>query len=269
MKKDVITSQEINYIIRLYKDNYRISEIANILKRSHPGIYGVLVRNNIKIRSRHDEKRKIFFDFDFFQNIDTESKAYFLGLMFSDGTVSRNKNYSVISLQEEDVDILEKFKEYTKFTGDLLYIVREKPRKNMYRITFGSRIFSSHLIRNGCFYKKSLILKFPSHIPRHLIRHFIRGYFDGDGCLGVYNKNIKMSFISSKDFIFGLKSFFESWGFNIGSIGIKNNAKNTYCLQFGGNKSCKKILDFMYKDATICLNRKKEKMETILKEINN
>ena len=52
--------------------------------------------------------------------------------MCADGTISKNHNFSIISLQENDIDILQKFKQYTNFTGDLSYIKRDKPRKNAF-----------------------------------------------------------------------------------------------------------------------------------------
>ena len=49
---------------------------------------------------------KLFFDF--FENIDTEEKAYFLGLLTADGSVTLDSERSPnISLELVDKDVLE------------------------------------------------------------------------------------------------------------------------------------------------------------------
>ena len=62
-----------------------------------------LKRKNIDSRSR----RKYNFNYNYFENIDTPNKAYYLGWALTDGNVS-NTQYR-IRLQKEDIDILEKF----------------------------------------------------------------------------------------------------------------------------------------------------------------
>ena len=49
-------------------------------------------------------------DEDFFNIIDSEAKAYFLGLMYSDGSVSKNTFY----LKLKDEDIILKFRDALK-----------------------------------------------------------------------------------------------------------------------------------------------------------
>lgn len=265
MRKDLLTNLEKEYIIKEYSFGKKITQLIKETKRSKSTINKVINNSNLVKRTRHFEKRKHFFNFGFFKNIDTEAKAYFLGLMFADGTISRNQNYATISLQEEDIDILLKFKDNINFTGDLSYIEREKPRKNMYRLNLGSNEFVKHIEDKGCVYNKSKLLEFPSRniIPDKLMNHFIRGYLDGDGCIAKYKNNLIVTFVSTKLFIEGLKEYFKSIGFNFGSISQRNNSKGTYCLYFGGNNSAKKILEYIYKDSTIFLLRKKKKYDII------
>lgn len=45
----------------------------------------------------------------YFQNIDTEEKAYFLGFMYGDGNVHQKKIMIKICLHNQDIDILHKF----------------------------------------------------------------------------------------------------------------------------------------------------------------
>ncbi|MEK6878698.1 MAG: hypothetical protein AABY22_03775, partial [Nanoarchaeota archaeon] len=122
--RNIITKNEKDLIIEKYKNGHKIMKIARDINRSKSGVTKVLVEAGIPRRSKDYERRKHFFDFDFFNIINTEEKAYFLGLLYSDGFITKNGNQVVISLQENDVDILEKFKKSIKFTGDLQYVIR-------------------------------------------------------------------------------------------------------------------------------------------------
>lgn len=58
---------------------------------------------------------------NYFETIDSEDKAYFLGFIVADGSINTNKyrNALIINIHKKDVDILNKFKELIKFEGEL------------------------------------------------------------------------------------------------------------------------------------------------------
>jgi predicted DNA-binding protein YlxM (UPF0122 family) len=173
-------------IIEDYKNNILSNkEIATKYKIHYTSIYRVINRNNIsKFKNSNGKGRLYNRDDNYFKIIDTYDKAYFLGLMFSDGCVYPEQNQIIINLKENDKDILLKFKEYIKYTGNLFYIKSQK----QYRLQIRSFDMCNDLIDKGCVKRKSLILKPPNHIPNTLIRHFIRGYLDGDGSIGLYKR---------------------------------------------------------------------------------
>ena len=61
-------------------------------------------------KTRYNRNGRHVIDLDFFKKIDTEEKAYFLGIMFSDGSVSRHQFY----LKLKDEDVVVKFKKSVK-----------------------------------------------------------------------------------------------------------------------------------------------------------
>lgn len=132
-------------------------------------------------------KRKYDIDEDYFDVIDTQNKAYALGLYYADGSVASNGGTLVrLSLQECDKEILDKLN--SEFGGNrkLLFIEYHKKNKNwsnQYCLSISNKKLHNDLIKHGCLPNKSLILKFPTTVPYDLTRHFIRGYFDGDGSL--------------------------------------------------------------------------------------
>lgn len=99
--------------------NCSSSNITRRLKKA--GITPIRDYTSRKMPSRLNRHKvnEAFFDY-----IDTEAKAYFLGLMFSDGSVSRNQFY--IKLKDED--ILLKFRDALQCNYPILY--REFPYKS-------------------------------------------------------------------------------------------------------------------------------------------
>ena len=125
------------------------------------------VLENIKTKSGH--KKKYYYNENYFSRIDSEKKAYFLGFLFADGCVrqryrpDRNKPlYSLIlKLHKKDIDILRKL--LIALGNSNIPIVKEKGT-NCYKITVNSKTLCEDLISHGCVPRKSLILKFPTHI---------------------------------------------------------------------------------------------------------
>ena len=111
----------------------------------------------------------------------------------------------------------------------------------------------------GCTPKKSLTLKFPNiniFENKNLIKHFIRGYIDGDGCISYCDKEHKhmtLRILGTKDFLNILQKYLPLEKKN--KLHKKNNI---YDLSFQKGRG-KYILDYVYKDATIFLDRKLEK----------
>ena len=136
-----------------------------------------------------------------FEIIDTEEKAYWLGFLYADGSVSSTDNRIELGLAEKDLNHIEKFKEFIGIPNKISY----RPQTKSYRYSFKSIPCKEDLIKHGCVPKKSLILKFPTEeqVPEHLIRHFIRGYFDGDGWFSNTSSCFQVGIIGTEDFIRG------------------------------------------------------------------
>lgn len=281
----------IEELSKLYLSGFSFKEISKKYKCSSTTISTNLKKVGIK-------SLEYTLNENYFEKIDSEEKAYFLGFLYADGCVSKNNNtyYMMISLQEEDKSILEKFNKLLDSNRNLLYInniFNNSKWKNQYKLCIGNKKLGEDLIKLGCVPKKSLILKFPTfeQVPENLIHHFIRGYFDGDGCiwegkryksivkdktkkLGFREKiihNVKFNITSTNDFIVSLQNIlFKKANINKSKLAIRYKEKNniTKTLEQSGRNNIKKLYNFMYKDATIYLNRKKEKFESINKRAN-
>lgn len=213
---------------------------------------------NIKSRGMNHGTQKYKHNTDAFKVIDNEEKAYWLGFLYADGSIYRPRGTVELALADKDKGHLEKFRDFV--SPDLPV----KPRKvklngNIYlanRIQLVSMEMTNDLIAKGCVEAKSLVLEFPSDdiVPKHLINHFIRGYFDGDGCC-IYRADgqILFSIIGTEQFLLDLYEHLKPTGLNLNKFGRDGNAYN---IHWCGNNKYKLFKGYLYKNATIYLERK-------------
>ena len=204
--------------------------------------------------------KKYSFNEHYFDKINTEDKAYFLGLLYADGCNVFTKNIITISLQAQDVHILESFVDCVEFTGPLLFRNRVKlHHKDSYILNLNSSYLCSKLKSYGMVPRKSLVLKFPTVVPKSLMNHFIRGYFDGDGYIAIGSGgHSAFSLVGTFDFCRNVqKIFIDSCG--LSKTILEKCGTNTCKLRYGGNIRCTRIFDYLYNNATLYLIRKYDK----------
>ena len=263
-------------VIDLYLNkNKSIHEISDILNLNRKTISKILKDNNIEIKMLNDytkKKRKYLFDTDIFKQINTEEKAYWLGFLYADGDVSSDGYTISLHLQESDYEHLVKFKNFLQCENIKIEHKTHKGNKSC-RLRIYSIIMNHDLQKLGCVPKKSLILKFPTleQVPKHLISHFLRGYFDGDGCICISNKQAHFTIIGTPEFLNGYEYYI------LKTLNRQNPNKRkkskadhnrTEFMVYAGNKQCKKKYYYLYKDATIYLDRKHQKFNSILPSQN-
>ena len=206
---------------------------------------------------------------DIFSIIDTEEKAYWLGFLYADGSVTTCGKYEVkLSLAYKDLEHVKKFASFVLKNGngqELVHPYTAKIKGEEYpsaKVIVTNKRIVNDLITLGCIPDKSLVLTFPnqSQVPQHLVRHFIRGYFDGDGSIyRVKNQknNVCVSFVGTQLFLQSVINTLKTVCKNYGRQSLYQK-KNQQAWQFSKTKyeTNKKIYEYLYKDATIYLERK-------------
>lgn len=250
-------------LIYLYDvKKYVQSRICYDLLVSEVGIKKILNRNGIKKRTPSEYNKKYARNSNYFDVIDTENKAYFLGLLYADGNNCSPHNSITLSLQEEDGYLIEQFKNEIGYEGPIHYdrLHDKNPRhKNQVRITLNDEHMSRQLYNLGIVDNKSLILKFPTFLRDDLLRHFIRGFFDGDGGVYHYERLSKMSTntTSTLEFLTAIRNIMSSFGCKSNITHPKRYLNhNTYVLLTCGNVSSLRYLSWMYEDCEIKMLRK-------------
>lgn len=205
---------------------------------------------------------------DYFKEIDTEEKAYWLGFLYADGCVNRGKKSMnlEITLKNEDRKHLVKFlnainsnvpiKEKQIILGDKTFQAN--------KIVICSTQMCKDLIEKGCVPNKSLTLEFPSKetIKTELLHHFVRGYFDGDGWLGFSTdkRRARLGITGTYSFLNSIQDYMK-WDKNI----ITKDKRSEACtISYGGSLNSIAYLNQLYKNASYYLDRKYKKYEEII-----
>jgi intein-encoded DNA endonuclease-like protein len=270
-------------IIKDYKNGLSCQQIGKKYNHSPTPIHKILKDHNIEIRDSRWAGIKYKTDNHLFDNIDCEWKAYFLGLMYADGCMDKNFEKVIITLAEKDRDILDKLNNLI-FDGKRKLYYRPKmkmengskyTRQGRYTLVLSNQSITKQLFKKGLKPQKSLNLDFPPEkvVPDNLFHHFIRGYFDGDGCLYTCHRpyqtkrgikkyhHFSWEIVSSHIFCEKMRLFLEK-KLNITLNMLKKEKISS--LKSTKIKNVSKILNYIYKDATIFLNRKYEKYKFFL-----
>jgi hypothetical protein len=212
--------------------------------------------------------RKYKMNEEYFDNIQTEEQAYFLGLLLADGHNNVKDGVILIDLQETDINILEKLTALIQPDKPIKNYENKYAKLGRNRVALASRYMSNTLLKFEMVQNKSENLVFTNNIPTELLHHFVRGYFDGNGSIGVFGKvqNVEFSIVSTKEFLLPLQQILvDNCKLNITKLGKrhKDRDSNAYHIKYTGRFSCIKIREWLYKDATVFLERKYKKFFSI------
>lgn len=205
-----------------------------------------------------------------FEIIDTEEKAYFLGLLYSDGCITKKSNVSISLIDEELIKKINTIFPFFNYTTLQQKTIHNNKLSHILRKQ--NKDLATHLIEKGLINNKSNknknIFHFPTNkqVPNDLVNHFIRGYFDGDG--SVFYQKLRPNLLkfeitgSSLSIISSIYNYFITNNVLI-KYRVKKNKNHKYldmytieCIK---TLEVLKIRELLYKNATIFLNRKKEK----------
>jgi hypothetical protein len=206
---------------------------------------------------------------------------YFLGYLWADGSVSKDKKSTTLYIQEEDArEILPNISKIGEILSKPFSTGLSKPKKahwkTMMRFYSGDNDLYYFLVQNGYLDKsKKPPTKILEIIPEEKHNLFYLGFFDGDGC--AYNGEK-----SHKLYCFSFSGPFDyDWGFleaKFCELDIKSRIYR-YKRKKGANSSIlatgmfhvEKWSDYIYtgSEEVAYLSRKKRKCFEIIEHIKN
>lgn len=245
----VLTKREENLTIKMYLKGHGGPTIAKYFGWPMDVVYRILEREGIEKRD-FTHYRKYSMNQSFFEIIDTEEKAYWLGFLLADGCIKEDRQV-LLRLGKKDKSHLEKFQKSIGSRYPYFYV----DYNNTAGVCIGSKKMCADLSKYGCVMNKTFLIYYPE-IPADLDRHFIRGYFDGDGSFSYNPKNKSSMFdiCGKKDFLLDIQAKMMDYvGLNKTKI-LKT--KSIHALRYGGRKQTLRILNWLYEDSTLYLDRK-------------
>lgn len=246
-------------VVESYLRLKNIHKVAEEFKVSLSPIKRTLKESGIEVTNR----RYIVND-GYFDVIDTEEKAYWLGFLYADGYIRERKsgNSLEVKLSVKDRDHLLLFR---KCIGSN-HLIKEGQNKVKYKGGISTSdmvhlaMYSSKLVnsikKQGFHSRKTFTIEKPN-IEKEMTPHFIRGYFDGDGSFS-FNKSkyiIKTQIVSASE---------QFQRFIVDELKKNNIIINLYSgikLQIQNKLDNENFYNYIYGNAKIYLKRKKEKYE--------
>lgn len=177
--------------IKLYRTMSTL-KVAEQLGTTHTTINSRLHKAGVRLRAVEEYSAGTSCDHHFFDKIDTPEKAYWLGMMITDGCVSHKPRHPwvvVLSLKAADADHVERFRQAIRCES--ANVIIGKVTKKVIRGTVSytrhaalqiqSKEMFCALESHGVVRNKTGKTAMPSGIPAKLLPHFWRGCIDGDG----------------------------------------------------------------------------------------
>ena len=203
---------------------------------------------------------------NFFETIDSEAKAYWLGFLAADGCNHEHKGQVCLSLSEQDGEAVRDFASIFDSKASV-WESGDPERQNMVHTTVCSDRVSRDLARWGVVRRKSLILK-TSPVSPALFRHYMRGLWDGDGCIhtgwsGKY-RHVETFIVGSDDLTKDIEAIMR-FGFGLRCTKTRyGKNKVTTTLKISGTNPSLSWLDWLYEGATVFLPRKMAKYQEVV-----
>lgn len=280
MLKTINIPQDVleQIIDKYVNEKYSLYKLARIFHHSESTIKKHLLLNGIHIRDLR-ESHELPFDKMYFEQIDTPEKAYWLGFIYADGSISKRNVFS-IKLSIKDKEHLYKFKKDINSQ----HIIGEYEMNTKYgNIKYCMfNIHSIHLCNQlqklGVNENKTQECNFPdeSILPEKYKWDFIRGFFDGDGSVYISNYKWKyreyhclgVSFTGTENMLQSILQEIKKYCNTNTKVRKYYDGKPVYDLKFGGINLINNIYHLLYDNSTRWLKRKRTVFEYFIEDGN-
>lgn len=261
----------------LYLQGMNVSKIAAHYQISNATVKKTLLRAGTPIRTSDENNlatsKANTPNAEFFDEIATEEQAYWLGFICADGSNDpRPRRYRLsIQLALCDKPHLQKFADL--FNGKVGE--RTQTRESGERTTtavyyLDSRYLTRSLAAQGVVQNKTYspyMHLIPQGIDRSLLHHFVRGFIDGDGWAMeqmASRRSVRIGLAADIDLVGWLREYWwrelaVAWP----SLTHKSSAHDRfYSVHWQHPLDTQKIYRWLYRDATVYLERKRSIFDT-------
>ncbi len=222
-------------------------------------IYKLMKRRNLPTRKQY---YKYTFNKYAFDDLNDEQTCYWWGFIYADGYIANGITLR-ICLHSKDTKHLYKIKEFLKSNYPIRKYKSEgmcfgKYRKRAVCLLMVHRPYcGNRLINLGVVKDRNQLGRLTSQLPNNQFNHWLRGYFDGDGCA---KERETVEFSGQPDLLkwIAIQLHINAGTSNNKNLGSYNHTSKVKALAYGGARNVRKVTDYLYKDATVWLERKKK-----------
>lgn len=269
MPSKVIPQEHKDAMVSSYLSGKTAKEAAAVFGYSHQACYGELERRGIGRRGRSEAHRKYEVDQTFFDVVDSEEKAYWLGFLTADGTIEADSIR--VCLAAKDRLHLVKFLSAIQSEhpiGDRITTLDGKEFPGV-EVHVGSQKLSGGIQALGVTPRKSFSATPSSNVPEHLLPHYWRGVIDGDGSFvaGVNKRSGRSKWSVQACGTKAITQGFVDWVCSFATTGAEpkpRGGNGTFVVKINGNRLSKRIAEELYRDAHVWLDRKHEIAKALL-----
>lgn len=265
-QSQTLCNNQEEFLVDLYNNGNSCQKLSEIYHIPQTTINGIIKRYTV-LRNLSETK---FINRDYFSSIDDKTKAYILGLIYSDGCIAVHKGqpnrYSLMIDQKNDEEVLmTRVLKQLKPNGNLIYY----PDRDMVRISIQDNQLCSDLSQYGITPQKATSISFKyilDKVSNNLIKEVIRGIFEGDGHIGLYYNECNII----NDAVFQISGTYDTCDLiqkilinelNISKtkiVEIPSISNSTYKLSYGGRNQVKKIINWLYGDSNLVFSHSKK-----------
>jgi len=258
-KLKVLSEEQKKQATDLFNEGIAIKTIAKTIG-TDVTVLNRFIEEQGLTRSKNRVNKRILDDY--FSKIDSSEKAYWLGFLFTDGTVDENKGSKRIrlQLQQKDISILEKLKECLQLDSKIIY--DKRPNSVCCSVEFVSEQIFNDLGNYGIVPNKTYVTKNIPYdkIPKEFLPAFALGLLDGDG-------SVQVAANDPTDVTVGFTSYYESvvkdFQMIVDSLIEKEDHSKLFFTSawhthWRGRQQVLKILDKLYSSCPLHLERKYE-----------
>lgn len=260
-------------ICKQYEGGASTCKLAKKYNCSDACISSILHKSNVKLRTRSQALRYYSLNENSFKDINANS-LYWAGFIAADGNISikkYNHNILFIELSIKDKTHLIKLKEFLKTNKPLYFRTRKIDFKDKKRTThkyvrleISSEQIVNDLKQFGITPNKSLTLQASKIADKSV--DFWRGLIDGDGWVSCPKRGnssyAAIGLLGSEKICQQFCTFIKS---NL-NIELSYHKKGKVYTISTGFLKARKIIDFIYSNASVYLDRKYKKALSILKK---
>lgn len=206
------------------------------------------------------------------------TSAYMLGYIWADGSVDSELRVLKLRIKEKDGELLGKIRLELKSNHKLA--LRDHRNGNTGRIhkawnlDISSAVLVRSLHRLGVVPRKSYRDVEVTRLGKHLRSHFVRGLFDGDGSVGVRkvahglrNPKLTIRLYGNHTTVSTVREWIVEEGIKPTEVWPVSKEDRVFGVGCTKQSEVLKLVNWMYSEGTMWLNRKKAVIDIFLREV--